>query len=612
LKVTTSLPRYGFAALVTGLALLVQLLLQPYVQTTPFLLFFAAVMLSGYRGGGGAGVLATGLSALAADYFFLPPRYAFSLGPKDLVSVSIFVLISLLITLLNVRAKADRAHAKAQQQRLRRLFMEAPAIVNTQVGPEHVFEFVHPHTYKVTGPRELEGKPLRQAVPEFEGQGVYELLDRVYQTGEPFVGKGLPLLFKHAGTGAREETFFDITYQPMRDAEGRIEGVMTFAVDVSAEVLARRQLEASEARLRLATEVSGVGIWEVDLATGKTWRSEQHDRAFGYTTRPEQWSVEHFLQHIHPEDRERVHQAFGRAQDTRGEFDVEFRVTWPDGSPHWMAVHGGVQLDASGKPTRLVGTNLDITHRKKVEQELERAVRLRDEFLSVASHELRTPLTSLILKLQTFSRALRAEADSPWAERRRGDVEMMGRQVKRLSDLVDDLLDVSRISTGRLDLQLEPVDLVELVRGVASRLEPSAERAHCTLELDLGGPLVGQWDRLRLEQVVENLLSNAIKYGAGRPIHVRVGSDLGRASLVVRDQGIGIPPEALERIFGRFERAVSDRNYGGLGLGLYITWQIVSALGGSIHVESLPGQGATFTVDLPLPSAYAEPPHASL
>jgi signal transduction histidine kinase len=227
------------------------------------------------------------------------------------------------------------------------------------------------------------------------------------------------------------------------------------------------------------------------------------------------------------------------------------------------------------------------------------AVRLRDEFLSVASHELKTPLTPLSLKLQAMARSVKSGGLEALERRLPGDVEVMRRQVRRLSDLVDDLLDVSRISTGRLKLELERVDLEALTREVLSRFESEAERVGCRLELGVEGASVGQWDRLRLEQVVTNLLSNAIKYGAGTPIHIRVVGGESRVRLVVRDEGIGIEPEARERIFGKFERAVSERNYGGLGLGLYITRQIVEALGGTIWVESAPGQGATFSVELP-------------
>jgi signal transduction histidine kinase len=238
--------------------------------------------------------------------------------------------------------------------------------------------------------------------------------------------------------------------------------------------------------------------------------------------------------------------------------------------------------------------------------EAQKAVQLRDEFLSVASHELKTPLTSLLLRLDSLARApsLAVDASVPLPA---GQLEMLRRQVKKLSDLVDGLLDVTRIGAGRVALRLEPVDLGALARDVAGRFELQVQRAEGRLVVEVlgngGDEVVGEWDRLRLDQVVTNLISNALKYGAGKPVQVRVVSeDEGWARLEVQDAGIGIAPEHRARIFGRFERAVSERHYGGLGLGLYITHQLVTALGGSVSVHSVLGEGSTFSVRLPLRS----------
>ncbi len=247
-------------------------------------------------------------------------------------------------------------------------------------------------------------------------------------------------------------------------------------------------------------------------------------------------------------------------------------------------------------------------------RDAQRAIQARDEFLSVASHELKTPLTPLGLKLDSLARMIKNGNVGTLQDRLPGDVDLMRRQVRRLSNLVDVLLDGSRISTGRIQLQPEPVDLGALLRDVVARAEPEAERARCPVELVLGHAVTGHWDRLRLEQVVENLLTNALKYGAGTPVMVRAALDKTRARIEVADHGIGIAPEAMQRIFERFERAVSERHYGGLGLGLYVARQIVAAMNGTISVESRPGQGAAFTVELPLnpPPArdYGQPTYA--
>ena len=231
-------------------------------------------------------------------------------------------------------------------------------------------------------------------------------------------------------------------------------------------------------------------------------------------------------------------------------------------------------------------------------QEAQEAIQTRDEFLSIASHELKTPLTSLRLNLQTTIRTSQRRELRP--DELRAKLEVAERQTARLTKLVNQLLDISRITADRLDLEIEEVDLVAVVREVVTRHTDEAVRAGCTLELASEDRLVGRWDRTRLDQIVTNLLTNAIKYGRGMPVSLRVARVSDAAELEVTDHGIGIAKEHQLRIFERFERATSTRHYGGFGLGLWIVRRIVDAFGGSIAVHSEAGQGSRFVVTLPI------------
>jgi PAS domain S-box-containing protein len=226
------------------------------------------------------------------------------------------------------------------------------------------------------------------------------------------------------------------------------------------------------------------------------------------------------------------------------------------------------------------------------------AVKARDDFLAVAAHELRTPLTSLLLQIQILSRALERNPSATDAAAARSATAAQS-QARRLSTLVDGLLDVSRLASNRLWLRVEEMKLDELVDEVMTTMAPDFRRANCAVTVSIPPDVVVKWDRVRIEQVLTNLMSNAMKFGAGNPIEVQAAATDTQVEIAVRDHGIGISREDQQRIFGRFERAVPTRHFGGLGLGLYISAQIVRSHQGSFQVESEPGQGACFTVRLP-------------
>lgn len=281
-------------------------------------------------------------------------------------------------------------------------------------------------------------------------------------------------------------------------------------------------------------------------------------------------------------------------------------------------------LSSEGNRIRMMGTGHDITDRKRIEDELLRAkmdlervvaqrtgelkrmIQARDDFLSIASHELKTPLTTLRLQTQIRQRDLDLQDFEKFTpDRLRRMFNADERQIVRLGRLIDDMLDVSRIHNGKLKMEMEEFDLSELVKEVIDRLVFHRVEVH--FEGDSG--VKGLWDRQRIEQVLVNLVTNAAKYGGGSTITVRLKKQDEGIELRVEDRGFGIPREDHERIFDRFERAVSANEVSGLGLGLFIVRQIVEAHRGTVRVESELGQGSNFIVWLPsltLPS----PPRA--
>jgi len=257
------------------------------------------------------------------------------------------------------------------------------------------------------------------------------------------------------------------------------------------------------------------------------------------------------------------------------------------------------QLEALERSRREQEVLLDEL--RSTQAELEGAVRMRDDFMSIVSHELKTPLNTLILEVQLRKLQLsRNNLEAFSEERLRNMVDKDERQIQSLIRLIDDMLDVSRIRTGKLSIRPSRTDLSQLVGNVVENFSAQMEACGCELRLERNEPIAGVWDAFRIEQVLANLLTNAMRYGAGKPVQVSVTSCTEGACIEVRDHGIGISPKSLERIFCQFERAEGSEGSAGLGLGLFIADQIVRAHNGRIQVQSEEGQGSQFRVLLPL------------
>ncbi|HEX5752355.1 MAG TPA: PAS domain S-box protein [Archangium sp.] len=393
---------------------------------------------------------------------------------------------------------------------------------------------------------------------------------------------------------------------PLWTEEGGLRGFSVVSRDVTERYEAQMGLQRSETRYRLVSRATGESIWDWDLVRNRLDWGEQAMARLGYPEDEDASSLGWWEARIHPEDREEVLSSLMRVLESEEErWCAEYRFLRGDGSQAWVRDQGYVVRE-NGRPVRMIGAVADITPRRRAEDERSRlyreaqgAIRLRDEFLSVASHELKTPLTTLQLHLQMLRALATQEGSAFTPERARKKLSLAEHQVRRLVTLVNDLLDISRLNSGRMEFRFETVDVTRLVREMLERQRGLLRHCGSEVRLHLRGPYSARVDPMRLEQILLNLLSNAAKYGQGKPIDVSLDGDEDGYLVRVRDRGIGIAPEDQERIFERFERAVSERNYGGLGLGLWISRRIAMRLGGTLAVRSQPGEGATFELRLP-------------
>ncbi|HET9596996.1 MAG TPA: ATP-binding protein, partial [Anaeromyxobacteraceae bacterium] len=365
----------------------------------------------------------------------------------------------------------------------------------------------------------------------------------------------------------------------------------------------RQQLEAARAdaartrdRLALAQEIGGIGTFDGNVREGTYAWSPELEALHGFAPGTFPGTYAAWRERLHPEDRAGLDGRIGRAVET-GAFEGEWRIVRPDGTVRWVSARGRVFTDGDGTPLRFLGVNIDITDIRRVEQALRESDRRKDEFLAVLSHELRNPLAPVRNAVHILQHA------SPGGPAARGAVEVIGRQVDHLGRLVDDLLDVTRISRGKVRLHLERVDLAEIVRRTLEDHRALLDARGIGLQVQELAPAPVDGDAVRLAQVVGNLVQNSAKFTErGGRVTVAVTCAGGRARLRVADSGMGIAPEILGRVFEPFtqdDRSL-HRTRGGLGLGLALVRGFTSLHGGTVQARSAGvGHGAEFVVDLP-------------
>jgi PAS domain S-box-containing protein len=390
--------------------------------------------------------------------------------------------------------------------------------------------------------------------------------------------------------------------------------------DAIERVRAEQALRESQERLRMAVASAHMGFWDWDRTGGTVTWEPIHNEMMGLPLDQRVGTPDEFMARVHPDDRARVTASLDDAATGRGDYEAEFRAVHPDGTVRWIAGHGrGYGGGRSGPVTRVIGAVLDITERKRSEvertdlfdreqaarAEAEAASRLKDEFLATLSHELRTPLSAILL----WSKLLKGGPSDP--EQLAEGLSAITTSAEAQKELIDDLLDTSRITSGKLRLQLREVHLVTLINEAVEAVQPAAQAREVLVSTKIessGGAVLADPDRLR--QVMWNLLTNAVKFTPkGGTVVTTLAQGAGGVTVSVADTGQGIPTDFLPHVFERFRQAdaSSTRRFGGMGLGLAITKQLVELHGGTITATSPgPGAGSTFTVHLPLPPVRAK------
>ncbi|GEM_PF-3450068 len=443
------------------------------------------------------------------------------------------------------------------------------------------------------------GKTIKEILPQY-AESIEGNVAKVLRNGESFtVLMNCP---------KKDESILKVlvSYYPIRyPSSYELFGVGISMQDLSEQLRTTKLLEDNQERLNFAQDAGQIGAFEWDIKTDKFLAGPQFQAIYEVSSMEvlkdwEKW--------VHPDDIVRVKKFIQETILVEKEFSVNYRIITPNKQLKWILARGKILRDPQTDDLRMIGINIDITEQKDIEYKLRlteanllHALNTRDEFMAIASHELKTPLTSLKLQNQLYQKTLRDRAASSLDPKKLSALlEKNSRQIDRLTRLVDDMLDISRISTGKLSLKKEVGELKSVMEEVISRLHEQFMASGSGIpQIQCLDQVTGEWDLMRLEQVMFNVLINAIRYGRGNPISLALKNLPGHVHITVKDQGQGIAKSDLDKIFLRFERGLLAREISGLGLGLYISQQIVEAHGGKIWVESQMGVGSTFHITIP-------------
>ena len=469
---------------------------------------------------------------------------------------------------------------------IKNMYMNAPAFVCTLAGPNHVFELANASYQKLFGKRELLGKPIMEAMPELAGQGFEKILENVYKTGQIYLGNEVSIWLSRDIDVKPEEGFFNFSYQPIYNEDKNITGILAFGYEITEEINGRRAKLEADKTFRLLADAMPQKMWTADGNGNVNYLNQQW---YDFTQKTfDDLKDRGWLKIIHPDDWSENKKTWENALLTGNDVQLEHRFLCCDGTYRWHLSRGHSQKNDVGKIIRWIANHTDIHEQKNNEYK-------KDEFISIASHEMKTPLTTAKAYLQLLELSLDDENSKEFMYAKKAN-----QSVARLNHLISELLDVSKIQNGKLSYDITSFNFGEMVSNTIESLKYISPAYVIVKTGELHQQVVG--DKERLQQVVENLLNNAIKYSPGKSnvfINLKMQDD--KVYVSVKDEGVGIGPNHMLKIFERYYRVEEHAiKFQGLGIGLFISSEIIHRHQGEIWAESEEGKGSTFSFYLPL------------
>ena len=464
------------------------------------------------------------------------------------------------------------------------LYLDAPAFICTLRGPDHIYELVNPAYQDMLGDKNLSGKRFFVANPELKDQGIYKLMNHVYKTGKPFVGTEQVIYISKKAQEVPRAIYVNFSLQPIHDSEKKISGLVIFGYDVTELVYTRQK---GEENLKKILE-SLPQITSISSPDGMNIYFNNFFYEYSGLTE-EEASVDGWNSILYPEEKEDILNDWQEYKAKKEEFYRELRLKRvSDGMYRWHIVSLTPVKNSRDEVMQWVASATDIHEQKSKEEK-------KDEFLSIASHELKTPLTSVKAYLQLIDLSL---------ENEQNDIKLFTQKaiisVGRLESLISELLDVSKIQQQKLNLNIISFDFDEML----NRIIENGEFYNNEHKISKTGEIIHEIsaDKERMEQVINNIVNNAIKYSPeGGNVVINVVKERNNLKVSVSDNGIGISSHNLEKIFERYFRAEGHGiHFQGLGIGLFISMEIIKMHGGQIWVKSEPGKGSTFSFLIPL------------